>query len=191
MKCKRSSFGAVYFEDSKKIYAFGGLEGKENGFHPVLSGMECEAYDITKNEWEEFKPKPHGVLTVVHNDFNPRNVAIRKNGDPCIYDWELAVIHLPQRDIFEFLAFTLDKEIGQEQLSEMLNFHYQLVLEFNDPGYSWENYLEDFKLAGKDFLITRVNFYLAGSTLVHYPFMPRVFEHSVQILESVDGLADK
>lgn len=138
------------------------------------------------NEWEEGKPTPHGVLTVVHNDFNPRNVAIRKNGDPCIYDWELAVIHLPQRDIFEFLAFTLDKEIEQEQLSEMLNFHYQLVLEFNDPGYSWENYLEDFKLAGKDFLITRVNFYLAGSTLVHYPFMPRVFEHTVRLLENLE-----
>ena len=57
MKCKRSSFGAVYFEDSKKIYAFGGLEGKENGFHPVLSGMECEAYDITQDTWEEFKIK--------------------------------------------------------------------------------------------------------------------------------------
>ncbi|MEL6653110.1 MAG: phosphotransferase, partial [Bacteroidota bacterium] len=40
--------------------------------------------------------------TIVHNDCNSRNIAMRRDGRPCIYDWELAVMDLPHRDIVEF-----------------------------------------------------------------------------------------
>jgi len=48
--------------------------------------------------------------TLIHNDFNPRNIAIRPGATGlqlCAYDWELATLGLPQRDLAEFLCFVL------------------------------------------------------------------------------------
>lgn len=72
--------------------------------------------------------------TMTHNDCNPRNICLRlptasrrqpnqypssdipsglsapPPSDPrilCIYDWELACVGVPQHDVVEFLAFTL------------------------------------------------------------------------------------
>jgi hypothetical protein len=50
-------------------------------------------------------------LTLIHGDFTPRNACLRHRPDGqltlCVYDWELAQAHLPPRDIFEFLCYTL------------------------------------------------------------------------------------
>lgn len=58
-------------------------------------------------------------MTLIHNDCNPRNMCLRKPSAPagadrysssscrlCLYDWELATLDTPQRDVIEFLAFT-------------------------------------------------------------------------------------
>src|SRR5262249_6148927 len=48
--------------------------------------------------------------TLIHNDFNPRNIAIRRREGRlslCAFDWELATIGAPQRDVAEFLCFVL------------------------------------------------------------------------------------
>lgn len=137
------------------------------------------------NSWRKEGVQVKGVKTLVHNDFNPRNIGIRNNGDPCVYDWELANINIPQRDIFEFLSFTLTKDFSDESFWSMLKYHYQLSKEYNDDQYSWEDYLNDFKVGGHDFLLTRVCFYLSGSTLVNYPFIERVFRTSFKMLETL------
>jgi hydroxymethylglutaryl-CoA reductase (NADPH) len=50
-------------------------------------------------------------LTLIHGDLTPRNVCLRTGIDgslnACLYDWELAQLHLPQRDICEFLVYVL------------------------------------------------------------------------------------
>ena len=55
-------------------------------------------------------------LTLIHGDFTPRNVCLRPKGPGqmslCAYDWELAQMHLPQRDICEFLCYVLDPSRG-------------------------------------------------------------------------------
>lgn len=137
------------------------------------------------NNWREEGIKAIGQETLIHNDFNPRNIGIRTNGDPCIYDWELATINLPQRDVFEFLSFTLKEDYSEETFWLMLKYHYQLTKEYNDDQYSWENYVHDFKIGGDEFLLTRVCFYLSGSTLVNYPFIERVFRTSFKMLETL------
>jgi len=142
---------------------------------------------LTLLDWQENEPKAIANKTLVHNDFNPRNVAIRKDGRPCIYDWELATLNIPQRDIFEFLAFSLQADFLAAQLEELTRFHWSLMQELN-ADYSWQDYLCDFKLAGDEFLISRVCFYLAGSTLVNYPFVERVFSVSFRILDTIKSL---
>ena len=56
--------------------------------------------------WKEIEKMPR---TLVHNDFNPRNIAFRRTAEGpvlCAYDWELATLHLPQHDLAELLGFT-------------------------------------------------------------------------------------
>ncbi len=145
--------------------------------------------NIVIQDWIENGIKPKGKPTLIHNDFNPRNVGIRANGDPCIYDWELAIINIPQRDIFEFLSFTLNENFEEEMLVDIMRHHYELTKDINGELYSWEDYIHDFQLAGNEYLVTRVCFYLAGSTLVNYPFIERVFKTSFTMLESIKMVA--
>lgn len=49
-------------------------------------------------------------LTIIHGDLTPRNLCLRHaSGDAprlCAYDWELAQVNLPQRDVWEFICYT-------------------------------------------------------------------------------------
>jgi hydroxymethylglutaryl-CoA reductase (NADPH) len=143
-----------------------------------------ELADYVSN-WEKYGFNPKGKLTLIHNDFNPRNVAVRNNGIPCIYDWELATYGLPQRDIFEFLAFSLPLDFNKTELVDVLKYHYKLLKDINIENYSWFDYLYDFELSGRAFLVSRVNFYLTGSILVNYAFIERVFKTSFIILDEI------
>lgn len=64
-------------------------------------------------------------LTLIHGDFTPRNLCLRHersepSGRPdglgaprlCAYDWELAQVHLPARDVCELLCYALSPRRG-------------------------------------------------------------------------------
>ena len=99
--------------------------------------------DNSEKIWKRFEESPR---TLIHNDFNPRNVCMRKalDGVPetrlCVYDWELATIHVPQYDVAEFLAFTLAPDVGPVVRQQLLRY-YQDTLEketgktFNSDRY--------------------------------------------------------
>ena len=57
--------------------------------------------------------------TLIHNDFNPRNIAITRGVAPrlCAFDWELATIGLPQRDVAELLCWTLDANATPDEVA--------------------------------------------------------------------------
>ncbi|HSH20339.1 MAG TPA: phosphotransferase, partial [Draconibacterium sp.] len=141
--------------------------------------------------WSKHSPVKISKKTLLHNDFNSRNVAVRKNGKICIYDWELASINIPQRDIFEFLAFTLDENFEPERLFKLLEKHFELTREINGSSYDWKSYIDDFIVSGYEFLITRVTFYLAGNTLLNYPFIKRVFICADKIIKDSRGLYER
>jgi len=141
--------------------------------------------------WSNNPPVKISKKTLLHNDFNPRNVAVRKNGKVCIYDWELAAINIPQRDIFEFLAFSLDENFEPKRLFNLLREHFALTQEINGNSYEWKSYLDDFIVSGYEFLITRVTFYLAGNTLLNYPFIKRVFICSDKIIKESKRLYER
>ena len=53
--------------------------------------------------------------TFCHVDFTPRNLCLRRKSSPkgyhlCAYDWELAQVTVPQRDVISFLAFALPQD---------------------------------------------------------------------------------
>lgn len=171
----------------KLYYAFVGLNRNDYDYLNVDYRFD-ELIDFI-DDWSKNGYNPKSKMTLIHNDFNPRNIAIRINGNPCIYDWELATYGIPHRDIFELLAFTLSPDFIASDLLDLLKHHFALVEQINNKNYSWSDYLFDFELAGKAFLISRVNFYLTGSILMNYPFIERVFVTSFQILDSLKKMS--
>lgn len=55
-------------------------------------------------------------LTLIHGDFSPRNLCLKPDSRGalrlCAYDWELAQVHLPARDVCELLCYTLPPAAG-------------------------------------------------------------------------------
>ncbi|MES2766634.1 MAG: phosphotransferase [Bacteroidota bacterium] len=117
--------------------------------------------------------------TIIHNDCNPRNTAIRADGTPCFYDWELAVINIPHRDIVEFLSFALPESFDENLFKSYLELHFSLF----KNELNWSEWKRGYEYALKEYLVTRVSFYLTGSILMKYEFAPRIFKNSMRMLE--------
>lgn len=129
--------------------------------------------------------------TLIHNDFNSRNVGVRLNGDVVIYDWELSVINFPHRDIVEFLSFTLDMKKNEQDWLNYLEFHFQdskdywkdltanEFLEFRRQWYSAYEY------SLIELIISRLIFYEVAGIVVKYEFSNRVLRTANWLLNKV------
>ncbi len=120
--------------------------------------------------------------TVIHNDFNPRNVAMRRTGVPCIYDWELSVVNIPHRDIVEFLSFIFEEDFSAGIFLDYLELHYELYAD--DPARpDRESWMQGYHYAIKEFLVARVSFYLVGDILTRYEFADRICANAFRMLD--------
>jgi hydroxymethylglutaryl-CoA reductase (NADPH) len=116
--------------------------------------------------------------TLIHNDFNTRNIAIRNNGEPCFYDWELSVLHFPHRDIVEFLSFTLPLNFEESQFLELLNFHSGLYAPQDQTMWNMA-----YKYCLKEYITTRLSFYLTGKIVLDFSFTEHIINNSFRMME--------
>ena len=146
----------------------------------------CGMVDGIGDWWADIERMPR---TLIHNDFNPRNIALRNDAEGlrlCAYDWELATLHLPQHDLAELLGFTLSAPVDPATVQHYLELH-RLELQRHsgqaiDPG-QWRH---GYRLALRDLLVNRLPLYLMAHSFRHFPFMERVyasFRHLLQIEE--------
>lgn len=112
--------------------------------------------------------------TLVHMDFNPRNIMIMNNGQPCIYDWELCCLDLPHRDIVELLSFVLPDSFQKEDLMAHLAYHYQL-----NKTFAWPKWIKGYVYALRVYILTRVSFYAVSGILSRYEFSERVLRNAL------------
>jgi hydroxymethylglutaryl-CoA reductase (NADPH) len=122
--------------------------------------------------------------TIVHNDFNPRNVAVKKDGTVCIYDWELAVRTIPHRDIVEFLCFSCPLDFPENDFLEKLRFHASLAT--RDFGIEDQQWWKGYSYALKVFLVTRGAFYKVSEVLLKLKFGDRIMMNAFRMLEILD-----
>lgn len=122
--------------------------------------------------WSRIESQPR---TLIHNDFNPRNLGLRA-GDLrlCAYDWELATLHLPQIDLAEFLLFTLDGPIDPADIDRYVELHRRTLSEATGQKIAPGSFREGYRHALHDLLLSRIGLYLMGHTVRRYSFMPRV-----------------
>lgn len=114
--------------------------------------------------------------TLVHNDFNPRNIA-RHDGRVVVYDWELATVDVPQRDVVELLAFTLGPEATAEDVDDLLAVHAD-ALTTTAPEtartFGAAERHRGYRVALRTFLMSRLALYATGHTHREFAFLPRV-----------------
>ncbi len=135
--------------------------------------------------WGEIEKMPK---TLIHNDFNPRNIAFRKseNGPlPCIYDWELATLHLPQHDSAELLIFVLSGLITKDQLVYYAEFHRKALEKYSGKTIDKTEWWQGFRCSVWDFLINRYMMYLMAHTVRDYGFITRTQSSLQQILNII------
>jgi len=126
--------------------------------------------------------------TIIHNDFNPRNVIIRNGGNPCIYDWELAVVDFPQRDILEFLSFVLPADFDDQTFWNYIKGHFEKMqtTQSSTDILTWTSYLKACKIALKTYICCRVSFYEVSGIVAKYDFSQRILSVSLRMLDCIE-----
>ena len=124
--------------------------------------------------WRRLSRMPR---TLIHNDFNPRNIALRRvdgTSRLCAYDWELATIGVPQHDLAEFLCFVLTPGLRKDEVRHYVDL-YRAVLEQAcgceiDAGV-WQL---GFRLSLHDLLVDRLAMYALIDRFRPQRFLGRV-----------------
>jgi NADP-dependent 3-hydroxy-3-methylglutaryl-CoA reductase len=135
--------------------------------------------------WPRLETMPR---TLIHNDFNPRNLGLRREPQGprlCVYDWELATMHVPQHDAAELLAFVLTPAAGRDAVVRYVELHRQAILAAGGCVPSAATWREGFALATRDLLVNRFGLYLMAHTARHYAFLERTL-HTLRWLESLE-----
>ncbi|KAF9173855.1 hypothetical protein BGX20_001829 [Mortierella sp. AD010] len=155
-------------------------------FSEFLSQSMLDYLANSDKYWAILENSPR---TLVHCDFNTRNICLRVDQSAgtqslCAYDWELACCHVPQRDVVEFLSFVLPP--GSNDWSHYIEYH-RLALEtsyerlrFSDSLYSpitmpsSREYLNVAKIALMDFASQRISMYGISNSFKQVPWLPRI-----------------
>ena len=127
------------------------------------------------------------VPTLVHNDCNPRNMAFRVTDaglSLCLYDWELATIAPPQRDLAELLCFTLATLESAAGAGHYVELHRQHLSRLSGAAIDVNSWNRGFRLALADLMVRRLSMYTMLHSCSRQSFLPRVLR-TWQILDRV------
>ena len=141
---------------------------------PSLPRRHRNLLEATDAWWPALDAAPR---TLIHHDCNSRNVALRHTAGGLqlvAYDWELATIGAPQRDLAELLCFVLPPDVDAAAVSTLVERH-RVALERASgvrlPAAAWR---EGFRSALADLLVSRLAFYALIHRVRPQRFLPRV-----------------
>jgi aminoglycoside phosphotransferase (APT) family kinase protein len=130
--------------------------------------------DSVGHWWQAFESSP---LTLIHSDFNPRNVALRREGDGlrlCAYDWELATLGLPQRDLVEFLCFVLHDNSSRDEVCRYVERHRVALEAATGCAIAQDDWQAGVHAGLAEVLINRLAFYVMIHRVRPQAFLPRI-----------------
>lgn len=146
-------------------------------------GAFLELTHTLEDWWPELETHP---MTLIHNDFNPRNICFRPTSSGpqlCAYDWELATIHLPQHDAAELLAFVLGPEVESAELDAYVALFRRRLSAATGTEFEAVSFRRGFDLCLRDLLVNRFALYLMAHTFRHYGFLARALKTLRRLIE--------
>ena len=123
--------------------------------------------------------------TLIHNDFNPRNIGIRSVAGAlrlCAFDWELSTIHIPQRDLAELLSFVTTDDSTEEEIDAYIELHRATLEKFTGLSIDRKEWRRGYELALFDLAIGRIAMYLMAHTFKHYSFMEHLLKSNSRLI---------
>jgi len=124
--------------------------------------------------WPRLESLPR---TLIHNDFNPRNVGFRRESSGprlVAYDWELATIGVPQHDLAELLCYVLPPDVSRDRVDALLEEHRQALSTATSTDIPADEWQAGFACSLYDLAVNRMAFTIAAHTFRHFAFMERV-----------------
>jgi len=118
-----------------------------------------------------------GPRTLIHNDFNPRNIAIRETAGGlalCAFDWELATFGAPQRDLAELLAFVLPENASRETIARRVEQHRDLLQREAGIELDPKEWERGFRAALCELMVDRLASYAMVDRIRAQTFLPSV-----------------
>ena len=136
--------------------------------------------------------------TMTHNDFNTRNMCLRrnpKNGQAhlCVYDWEAFSVDVPQRDPVEFIAFTLPKGSKAEAWNHYIEYYREQLRHFlarrsealAEEVTEREHFCRIFGLSAMEYSVQRLAVVYMLLNVMELPFVQDVIDNLYVYLESI------
>lgn len=141
--------------------------------------------------WPHYEALPR---TLIHNDFNPRNFVLRHAGDSprlCLYDWEIAAIGPPQRDLAELLCFTWTAGSDLTHLKDILTRSHDALRAKTGHTIPRDLWYDGVRLAVQYFMVSRLPLYALINHLSPLPFLPGLIANSAQVLGLAQSLQSR
>lgn len=117
-------------------------------------------------------------MTIIHNDFNSRNLCLKKDKDGMklkLFDWETISYHNPQHDLLEFLFYAMDRNFTAEEFNYYVGYYYNKLNEKTGTTFNRYEFNEVLYLNALEMAVLRFNLYLLGHNAVKFSFMERVY----------------
>ena len=150
--------------------------------------------------WQVIDSFPH---TMVHYDFTPRNVCLRKHNlhednhssvfitnnklcrVSCIYDWEMATIHAPQHDVVEFLAFVLPAKCDVTTRTKLVRFYQTQLERFSGKTFDSTQFMDVFNAVSCVYALHQLSLKTITHSVMRLPYFERAFQSHMGYLEDL------
>lgn len=135
-------------------------EAVEQADMPFLSETDYALHRQLITNIPQWRPNIDSLRkTLIQNDCVPKNVGIKLSSKPpeiYIYDWEITTIHVPQRDLVEFLAYVLPHSFSKELLNHYIEYQRQQLSLHSQLNIDEKEWRLGFLYSAYDYLIQRV-----------------------------------
>jgi NADP-dependent 3-hydroxy-3-methylglutaryl-CoA reductase len=128
--------------------------------------------------------------TLIHGDFNPRNLAFRREARGlrlCAWDWELAELQVPQRDLAELMAFVLPADVASSTVDDLVELHRRELSRCTGEAIDPPTWRRGYQLALYDFLTTRLSLYQLVHAFRPCAFLERVLGTARSLIRIEEG----
>jgi thioester reductase-like protein len=115
--------------------------------------------------------------TLVHNDFNPRNLCLQSTAAGprlAVYDWELACVGAPQRDLAELLCFVLPDRADPLDVEAWIEHHRIALARETGAAIDRSAWRRGFHASLWDLMLNRLPMYALIDRVRPQAFLPRV-----------------